>query len=66
MTEKANGDIITKCMENIVSNRQMKLAMNTIYKINNVYEKRIFFFIEPLNDKCNNIFDKNLFFPVLF
>ena len=42
MTEKANSDIIAKCMENIVSNRQMKLAMNIIYKVNNVYEKEYF------------------------
>jgi len=58
MTEKASDEIIAKCMENITQKRQIKLSKNIIYKVNDVYEKRVLFFIEPLNDRCNTIFDR--------
>ena len=55
--ERQKLKIITELIEKVKVDRlkNMKLAMNTIYKIVDVYEKRVLFFIEPLNDRCNTI-----------
>ena len=60
MAKKADSEIIAKCMENIKEKQNdTKLIDNdNIYKVHDIYGKKIYFFCEPRNDKCNSLFDK--------